>query len=50
MDESIAVMACFAYNAINAIVWGVLAGHFGHWWMALFAILTQISINMEREV
>lgn len=47
MYKSIGVIACLVYNAINAVVWCVLACHFGHWWIALFAIITQIGFNTD---
>ena len=49
MDDSIDMMACLAYNAINVIAWCALACHFGHWWIALFAVITQMSLHRERK-
>lgn len=49
MDDSIDMMACLAYNAINVIAWCALACHFGHWWIALFAVITQMSLHTERK-
>ena len=31
---------CILYNIINVLAWCALAYHFGHWWIALFAIVT----------
>lgn len=40
---------CFLYNAINVLAWCALAHHFGHWWIALFAVVTQLHYHSERK-
>jgi len=34
------MIACFVHNIVNVALWCGLAYHFGHWWIALFAIFT----------
>ena len=33
---------CIFYNIVNIACWCGLAEYFGHWWIALFAVLTMI--------
>lgn len=40
---------CFIYNIINIIVWCALAYRFGHWWIALFAVVTQLHYSRKCE-
>lgn len=43
------MVACILYNVINIIAWGTLAYHFEHWWIALFAVVTQLHYSHKRE-
>lgn len=38
---------CILYNIINVLAWCALAYHFGHWWIALFAVVTQLHYSRK---
>ena len=43
------MIACFLYNAVNIAAWCALACHFGHWWIALFSIATQLTYRERKK-
>lgn len=48
MDKNIIAWVCIE-NALHMICWAAIAIHFGHWWMALFAVLFMSRVKWSRE-